>query len=240
MDKRKQVLLVDDVRLFLELEKSFFNRDQVKVTVARDGAEALRTLRVLRPQLVIMDLRMPTLDGDEACRRIKDDPELFTVPVILTAAADNQTDWARCRAAGCEAVVGKPLNRQELLGAARKYLKLAERSTPRVATRMLVHYGVEDQQTLHDFSVNLAAGGVFLETPRILPIGTPLTLEFFIPGAAETVCCKGRVAWVNAPGGRTKPDLPGGIGVQFVGLDATDAQAIREFIHTECRPSSRS
>jgi uncharacterized protein (TIGR02266 family) len=134
--------------------------------------------------------------------------------------------------------VAKPLNRQELLKVARKFLRLAERATPRVTTRMLVHYGVEDRQTLHDFSVNLAAGGIFLETARILPIGTPLTLEFFIPGAVETVCCRGRVTWINVPGSRTKPDLPSGLGVQFVGLDAADARAIREFIYAECRPAS--
>ena len=238
MEQRKRILLVDDVRLFLEMEKSFFSREQVEITVARNGAEALRALQALKPHLVIMDLHMPVMDGAETCRRIKQDPAFFTVPVILTTADESPDQLERCRAAGCDAVVAKPLNRQQLLQVARRFLELAERATPRIGTRMLVHYGVADQQTLHDYSVNIAAGGLFLETAQPLPIETPLTLEFFIPGAAETVRCKGRVAWINTAQSRTKPDLPCGFGIQFSDMTPRDAQAIREFIHLEVRGQS--
>lgn len=235
MEQRKRILLVDDVRLFLEMEKSFFTREQVEITVAHNGVEALRALQALKPHLVIMDLHMPGMDGAEACRRIKEDPAFFTVPVILTTGDERPAERQRCLAAGCDAIVAKPLNRQQLLQVARRYLQLAERATPRVGTRMLVHYGIAEQQTLHDYSVNLAAGGLFLETALPLPIDTPLTLEFFLPGAAETVRCKGRVAWINAAGSPTKPELPSGFGVQFGDMAPGDARAIREFIHLEVR-----
>jgi uncharacterized protein (TIGR02266 family) len=234
MEMRKRLLLVNDVRLFLEMERSFFSRDQVEITVARDGAEALQALPVLKPHLVIMDLFMPVMDGAEACRRIKADPSLASIPVILTTLDDNPAELRRCHAAGCDEVIVRPLNRRHLLQTARRYLDLAERTMPRVPSRMLVHYGVEDQQTLHDFSVNLAAGGVFLETLQMLPVDTPLTLEFFIPGATATIRCKGRVAWINPAGEPPKLDLPCGLGVQFIDMPPRDEQAIREFIQTEC------
>ncbi len=233
MEQRKRVLLVDEVRLFLEMERSLFSRDQVAVTVARNGREALHSLQVFKPQLVIMDLQMPGMDGAEICRRIKSDPDLCSVPVILTTGTDDAAELQRCRAAGCDAVIGKPLNRRQLLDAARRFLAMAERATPRVTTRMLVHYGIGDQQTLHDFSVNLASGGIFLGTSQLLSTDTPLSLEFFIPGAPTTIRSRGRVAWANAAGDQAKPDLPCGFGVQFLDMASRDIRAIREFIRSE-------
>ncbi len=237
MDKRTKILLVDKVRLFLEMEKSFFNRQQVEITVARSGAEALRTVRVLRPQLVIMDLNMPDLDGAETCRRLKDDPEFFTTPVILTSDDASPEAMERCRAAGCDAIIAKPLSRQELLLVARRFLELADRATPRTNTRVLVHYGIAAEKTSHDYALNLSTGGLFLETADLLPAGTPLTLEFLIPGVKHMVHCQGQVAWVNARTDKIKPRLPTGFGVRFLDLDHKVAQALRAFIHASCRPN---
>jgi uncharacterized protein (TIGR02266 family) len=233
MEQRKRVLLVDEVRLILEMERSLFSRDQVAVTVARNGQEALHSLQVLKPQLVIMDLQMPGMDGAEVCRRIKADPDFCAVPVILTTGTDHAAELHRCHAAGCDAVIGKPLNRRKLLDAARRFLAMTERAAPRVITRMLVQYGIEDQQTLHDFSVNLASGGMFLETSQLLPIDTPLSLEFFIPGAPATTRSRARVAWANPAGDQTKPDLPSGLGIQFLDMASQDSRAIRKFIRSE-------
>ena len=233
MDNRKKILLVDDVRLFLEMEKSFLNRTQVEFAVARSGREALNVLPVLRPQLVIMDQKMPEMDGVEACRRIKADPEYLDLPVVLVAASEQLADIEECRTAGCDAVVAKPLDRRELLLVAQRFLELSERAAPRVKTRMLVRYGVERQLSLHDFSANLAPGGLFLEASRILPVETELTLEFFVPGTPDPLRCEGRVVWVNRPGAKAKPDLPSGFGVRFEHLDAREARVIKAFIHGE-------
>ena len=97
MDQRKRVLLVDDVRVFLELEKSFFNREQVIIDIAGHGLEALKVMRHQIPDLVMMDLHMPIMDGAECCRQIKNDPELRAVPVILISNSEHPDDVALCR-----------------------------------------------------------------------------------------------------------------------------------------------
>lgn len=228
MGTRKRILLVAKVRVFLELERSFFSREEVEVTVARDGQEALNVLRALRPDLVIMDLDMA--EGDGLCRRIKDDPVWFTIPVILLAAGGAPGEVERCRVAGCDAIVGKPLDRQELLVVARHFLKLAERAAPRVPVRMLVHFGVRDHKTLHDYSCNLGAGGLFLETAHIVPVATQLSLSFLVPGCPEEIDCQGRVVWINLPGDRSHPGLPAGLGIRFGELPPRQARALRDFV----------
>jgi len=232
----KKILLVDDVKFFLDMEKSFFARENIQVTTTQSAREAVRLMRALRPNLVIMDLHMPEMDGATCCRLIKSDPDLFTTPVILITDDENQNELERCRKAGCDEVISRPLNRHRLRQVAREFLEIAERATPRVKIRMLVHYGVENEKTLHDYSVNISAGGIFLETPHAMPVDTPVTLEFFVPGAEESIRCKGRVTWLNAALSKTKEDLPAGVGIAFEDIPAAASQRIREFIHAECAP----
>ena len=236
MRAAKKILLVDDVKFFLDMEKSFFARENIQITTSQSAFKVLPLMRALRPDLVIMDLHMPEMDGAACCRQIKSDPELFTTPVILITDDEDEDEREFCRKAGCDEVISRPLNRHRLRQVAKEFLQIAERATPRVKTRMLVHYGVEHEKTLHDYSVNISAGGLFLETPHPLPVDTPVTLEFFVPGAEETIRCKGRVTWLNAALSKTKADLPAGIGIAFEDIPAADSQRIREFIHAECAP----
>jgi uncharacterized protein (TIGR02266 family) len=236
MEAQKRVLLVDRVLYFLEMEKSFFNRENVPVTVAHSGREALKVLKVLAPNLVIVDLEMPDLDGAEVCRRIKDDPTTFTLPVILTVNGPHPDDLERCRAAGCDALIEKPLNRQEMLLVARRFLELSDRATPRVKTRMMVDYAAEGQPVRQACSINLASGGMFLESDHTLPVGTAIGLEFLLPRREQPFRCRGRVVWLNFKGNKAKPGLPVGFGIRFTDLPTAEARAIQEYIHTECRP----
>ncbi|PNU21819.1 two-component system response regulator [Geothermobacter hydrogeniphilus] len=232
--KRKKVLLVDDVRLFLEMAKSFLSRENLQLTVSANGCEALKVMRAVRPDLVIMDLHMPEMDGAAACREIKTDPLLGNVPVVLLAGRGRADEEQRCRAAGCDALLHKPFRRNDLLAVARRFLAITDRVTPRVETRMLVRYGPGKTRRLHDYTLNLSVGGLFLETEQVLPVASPLSLEFLVPGAAEPVVCQGQVAWVNAAGSRIKRNLPAGLGVQFSDLSSGDQNQLREFIRREC------
>lgn len=231
--KQKRVLLVDDVRLFLEVTRSFFSRDKVQMTTASNGLEALKSVRALRPDLIIMDLNMPEMDGAASCRAIKADPELARIPVILLFDGSDRSGEERCRQAGCDATLSKPCHRQRLLEVARNFLKVPVRIAPRVPIRLLVRYGVEDQRTLHDYTVNFSAGGIFLATALILPVETPVTLEFLVPGTEMPVICKGRVAWINPAGEPIKGDLPAGLGLQFVDVTPKDQQIIGSYLEKE-------
>ncbi len=233
MTERKKVLLVDDVELFLELQKTFFRRESFELLVARNGREAYETIERQRPDLVFMDLYMPEMAGDECCRKVKNHPELRSTPIVMVTHGGRQEELARCRDAGCDAVVLKPINRHQFLETARNFLDIVDRMAPRIGARLRIRYGGSEQRVLTDYSVNLSTGGVFIESNKLLNIDTPLDLEFEIPGRSEPIRCQGRVAWTNHPDRLQKPNLPAGMGIQFTDLKMENLESLREYIKKE-------
>ena len=122
MAERKKVLLADDVNLFLELEKTFLKRADIDLLVARNGRQALEMVREHRPQLAFLDLYMPEMDGDTCCSLVKADPALRHIPIVMVTQGGRDAETARCRAAGCDELLFKPLDRTEFLAMADKYL----------------------------------------------------------------------------------------------------------------------
>jgi uncharacterized protein (TIGR02266 family) len=231
--EKKTILLPDDEELLLALEKSFFRRDKFELLVARTGEEALEMAEIHFPDLVLLDLSMPGMAGDECCRRIKENPRLRSMPVILVAPGGGQEELERCRAAGCDDALLNPIDRQYLLSVAQKFFSVSERAAPRIVARLRISYGTGTQHLLSNYSVNLSTGGVFLECDQPLPEDTPLTLEILLPARDTRIRCRGRVAWVNDPEKRKKDTLPPGMGLQFLDLSLDDMHAIREFIDRE-------
>lgn len=237
MDKKK-ILLADDVELFLELEKTLFRRENFVLLVARNGQEAFDLIASQRPDLVFMDLYMPVMNGDICCRRVKDDPDLCRTPIVMVTQGGREEDLNRCRQAGCDEILLKPINRHQFVETARRLLTIAAREAQRVGARLEVRYGTDQQHVLNNYSVNISTGGLFLETDDPLPVDTPLSLEFTLPGRELPICCKGRVAWVNHPVLLHKPEMASGMGIQFIGLSLDDMYSIRDFIKQEClKPS---
>lgn len=235
MTEQKTVLLADDVELFLELEKSFFRRENFRLLVARNGSEAYDAITAEMPDLVFLDLYMPEMAGDECCRRIKANPELSSIPVVMVTHGGRDADLRRCRDAGCDDIVLKPINRHNFLNTARHHLSVQDREAPRIRARLHIQYGPAGQeQTLKDYTVNLSTGGVFIEADSPLPLDTPLQIRFDLPGRTTPIECQGRVAWVNKAEKPIKPKLPSGMGVQFLDLTLADMGDIREYVKEQC------
>lgn len=117
-----RILLVDDVRLFLELEKSFLHLAQVKILTAANGEEALAVVRRERPDLVFLDLYMPVLDGLTCCAAIKGDPEISATPVIMVTTGGKPEEVEQCRAAGCDGLLTKPVDRSAFLDMVSRFI----------------------------------------------------------------------------------------------------------------------
>lgn len=119
-----KILLVDDVKLFLELEKSFLTLAPAVILTASNGDEALSIVRKERPALVFLDLYMPVLDGIACCRAIKSDPELAAIPVIMVTTGGKPQEEEQCRNAGCDGFLTKPIDRAALLDKVREFIPL--------------------------------------------------------------------------------------------------------------------
>ena len=238
MKKSKKILLADDVELFLELERNFLQRDDLDLLIAKDGRRALEMVRAHAPQVAFLGLKMPGLSGLECCRKIKDDPSLGGSAVVMIVAAGNPEQVQACRDAGCDEILFKPINHDKFLAIVRRYLGLDVREGKRLKAQIRVYYGSAPQKLLSEFSVDLSAGGLYVQTDFSLEVDESLTLRLSLPGQQGMVHCQARVAWVNPKENRRKPDLPPGMGIQFVDLSLEDLKSIRRFLeHNELEPS---
>ena len=89
---------------------------------AENGEEALAAVARQRPDLILMDIQLPILDGYEATRRIKADPALRSIPIIAVTSYALSGDEAKARAAGCDDFIPKPYSPRQLLAKVRQYL----------------------------------------------------------------------------------------------------------------------
>jgi two-component system, cell cycle response regulator DivK len=121
------VLLVDDFVDAREMYAEYLTFAGFAVTTAGDGGEALRSARACRPDVILMDMTMPVIDGWEATRRLKADLELKRIPVIALSAHTLHEDVARMRRVGCDAVLSKPCLPDVLCAAIRGILKSVDR-----------------------------------------------------------------------------------------------------------------
>jgi len=227
---KKKILLVDDVQLFLEQQKTFFDRSGFELILARNGNEALDVLKEVVPDLIFMDLYMPGMDGDKCCCLIKSSEALRDIPVIMVTSGVDQGDFKKCWQAGCDDIILKPINPLYFYAIVEKYLPLTVRKAPRFIVRMRVQYGPDQETLLDNYSLNMSTGGLFIVTVALLPAGTRLALAFILPNDEKSIQCEGKVAWVNHPEHIKNQSLPVGMGVQFVNLSLDDMNCIREFI----------
>ena len=118
----KQVLVVEDNPDNRTLIVDILLSLNYKVLVAPNGFECLRLLQSSRPDLILMDLSLPKLDGWEATRRIKSDPDLSSIPIIALTAHAMLGDREKALEAGCDSYISKPVDLRELTSKLHHYL----------------------------------------------------------------------------------------------------------------------
>lgn len=117
----KRILIVEDTELNRDLLVQLLE-DDYEISTADDGAAGIAQAETVAPDLILMDLSLPVIDGWEATRRIKADPALKDIPVIALTAHAMQGDEAKARAAGCDDYVSKPIDEDLLFAAIERLL----------------------------------------------------------------------------------------------------------------------
>jgi uncharacterized protein (TIGR02266 family) len=233
MGRARTILISDDVNLFLEMEKTLFRRHDIGLLVAHSGQEALELMEREKPDLVLLDLHLEGPDGDECCRRAKENPELAGIPFVLMPRANWDEEVRRCRTAQCDEIIYKPVNRSHLIKTARELLDIPDRSKPRVALDINAYVGVAGGEGISALCLDLSTGGAFIKSRVVFPMGTQVRILFNPPNLEKSIRCRGRIAWVNSPGSPVKPEFPMGFGVQFIDLDAEALDEIRQVVRKE-------
>ena len=119
----REVLVVEDSLTQRQIISDLLQNIGLKVTIARDGVEALEHLEKFSPDLIVLDIVMPRMNGYEVCRRLKSDPKTKDVPVILCSSKGEQFDRYWGMKQGADAYVVKPFQPRELLATIRNLLR---------------------------------------------------------------------------------------------------------------------
>jgi two-component system cell cycle response regulator DivK len=118
----KRILIVEDQEDLRGVLRDLLTGSGYAVLEAPDGQAGVATAKSDRPDLILMDVQMPILDGYKATRQIKADPALKATPIIAVSSFAMKGDEEKARAAGCDDYVTKPYSAMQLLRAIRGYL----------------------------------------------------------------------------------------------------------------------
>ena len=226
-----KVLIVDDVVMFLDLQRMFLKRSSVHILTANDGVEALKIAKKELPALIFMDLHMPNMNGVECCARIKADPLLRSIPVVMITTEGKDDDRTICYKAGCDDFMTKPIDRILYLEMARKFVPTIDRRESRVPFRTKVKFRVFGL-TLSGEILNISAQGVYVATDYEVDSETMLELVFALPGEnGALIQTRGRVAWINSTKDKKK-NLPAGFGVELIAITEDSDRILKHFMET--------
>ena len=116
------ILYIEDNPLNMRLVRKLVKSFGYNMIEAMDGITGLNMVKNERPDLVLVDVNLPGMDGLEIASTMKDTPELASIPTIALTANAMHGDRERCLAAGCDAYIAKPIARQELFNTLNRFL----------------------------------------------------------------------------------------------------------------------
>lgn len=119
----KKILLVDDEPQLVEMVKMRLEANNYEVILARDGEQALEKARGEKPDLIILDIMLPKLDGYKVCRMLKFDDKYSSIPVIMFTARSQESEKSMGEEVGADAYIIKPFEPQMLLSKIKELLK---------------------------------------------------------------------------------------------------------------------
>ena len=203
-----KILLVDDVELFLELEKSLLVELGHELFTAMSGEETLEKIDSISPDLMLLDLYMSGIDGDEVCRRLRSSEKWKNLPILMVTAAGRRKEVERCLQAGCDDYVTKPVGKQELIEKIQRLLgKVKARKAPRETVGLPVHLEC-DAWSGTVWARDISRSGIFLETTIDFKMSDIVSVTLDLPGDNQVLMI-GRVS-------RIATEDEGGCGIYIV------------------------
>ncbi len=152
-----KVVIVDDDKKILALLKTYFERAEFTVITVTDGWAALQKISETKPDIIVLDLMLPGLDGIEICKRLRKESE---VPILMLTARDEETDRLIGLEIGADDYVTKPFSPREVVARAKVILRRANKDQPKQAgikIRNLVIDPVKYTVTVNNEPVELTA-----------------------------------------------------------------------------------
>lgn len=124
MGNKQVVLVIDDEPANFDVIEILLFKEGFELHYKDNGAEAIADLSEIKPDIILLDVMMPDMDGIEVCQHLKRNPQWHHIPIIIVTALSDKEDLARCLDAGADDFVSKPINSTELRARVRSMLRI--------------------------------------------------------------------------------------------------------------------
>lgn len=138
------ILIIDDVADNFDVIESILSNQDYQLHYAANGRDAIAGLSIFQPDLILLDVMMPEMDGIEVCKRIKASPEWQTVPIIMVTALNSKSDLANCLNAGADDFISKPINSIELRARINSMLRIKQQ-----------YNSIQNLSTIQAYTINI-------------------------------------------------------------------------------------
>lgn len=196
----KRIIVVDDVNTFIEHNKTLLSRQEFELHTVTSGHEALFRGRNDRPDLMILHLYMPDINGDAVCRELKNDSMLEPIPILIITAEGDEEHCQLAVAAGCDGCISKPIQRENLVPAVEKCLGIPPRRHARVGTS--IPCSITDEDGKREGTIlNLTPEGFLIKAEPAPWAGDIVKVDLPPDVVGKAVSLQVAVRWTSEPGG---------------------------------------
>jgi CheY-like chemotaxis protein len=222
----KKVLITDGLKPLFEKSGDTVSRKDIKVISAISGEDIIRIHRSENVDLIIADLNLPEMNGDEACSVIRNDDRLKKVSVIIACDSD-QAAIRRCQACSANAFITKPVKPNDLFHKIRKLLYVPDRKDLKIVLHINVERDSESKFLYADLK-NISSAGILFESDEHIEKGEKIVCLFFIGNSPVTT--NGNIVRIERKARRQNL-----YGVQFSKLNPDSKDKIDKFVsgHTQ-------
>lgn len=154
MSAKSKIIVVEDEADILDVIEYNLTREGYKVLGFRDGEQGLEAIRGEDPQLVLLDLMLPGMDGIEICKKVKEDPVTRDVPVIMITAKTEESDVVLGLGVGADDYVSKPFSPKELVARVKAVLRRAPLKETVIKSDRITRDGFVIDNTRHEVTLD--------------------------------------------------------------------------------------
>jgi DNA-binding response OmpR family regulator len=220
----KKILVAPELKGLIENEKHISKRANYRIFTAASGEEALRIHRIKKADLIIVDLQMDGMGGDELASVIKKDRRLSQTFLMLLCP-DRKADIKRCQNSKADFFFTKPVNARLLLSKVRQVLNIKERGSVRIPLRITLIASA--WRTFSCYAYNVSTTGILIETDEVLHRDDSVACLFCISHSDEIIV-RGKVVRVKIRANDTYQ-----YGIDFSDLSSNSYAAIEAFVNKQ-------
>jgi CheY-like chemotaxis protein/Tfp pilus assembly protein PilZ len=228
--RKKTIVLADDSEAVVMHLSILLKRLGFDVLPVENGLEALKLIKVMEPDLILLDINMPVMDGVTALRMIKGDKRILEIPVIMLTIETSKGIIEDCKKLGCSGYITKPVKIEKVHEVLQKYLYTTtklKRKYIRVPFNKRVSV-VYKGKTHKLYALNLSEGGIYITSKDAFPIHSKVQIILDLDNK-KSISLEAEVVHVKGLYGELFK-VPPGMALQFKNVSKNDSMLLRNYV----------